>query len=73
MEMVLMGGCLSLLGLAVVCLAFGAATRSGEPEPAAEPVAQAALTPAAAHFFAPNIPARDSHSRACRWKRCCCR
>ena len=27
MEMLLMGACLSLLGLAVVCLTFGAATR----------------------------------------------
>ena len=43
MEMLLMGGCLSLFGLAVVCAAFGAATRSGEPEPAPRPLAQVAL------------------------------
>ena len=55
MEMLLMGGCLSLFGLAVVCAAFGAATRSGEPEPAPRPVEQVALTPAAAHFFAANV------------------
>jgi hypothetical protein len=35
MEMLLMGACLSMFGLAVMCLAFGAATRDERPvEPA---------------------------------------
>ena len=32
MEMLLMGACLSMFGLAVVCLAFGAATRDERPQ-----------------------------------------
>ena len=57
MEMLLMGGCLSLFGLAVVCAAFGAATRAEEPEPVSQPLAQAVLTPSASHFFEPAVPA----------------
>ena len=38
MEMLLMGACLSLFGLAVACLAFGAATRTAETT--AAPAAQ---------------------------------
>ena len=37
MEMLLMGACLSIFGLAVACLAFGAATR--EPETVSAPAA----------------------------------
>jgi hypothetical protein len=40
MEMLLMGVCLSMFGLAVACLAFGAATRTPE-EYAAESAVQA--------------------------------
>lgn len=40
MEMLLMGACLSMFGLAVACLAFGAATRTPE-EYAAEAAAEA--------------------------------
>ena len=54
MEMLLMGGVLSLFGLAVTCLAFSAATRSaGEPEPAPEPKKVRNEVPA--RFFAPRI------------------
>lgn len=48
MEMLLMGAALSMFGLAVSCLAFGAATRE---EPAAEKQAVKAAT-AQAQFFA---------------------
>jgi hypothetical protein len=54
MEMLLMGGVLSLLGLAVTCLAFGAATRSEEPSPARQPEPKPVKQPAPAHFFAVN-------------------
>jgi hypothetical protein len=37
MEMLLMGVCLSMFGLAVACLAFGAATRVNEETGAAAP------------------------------------
>ena len=37
MEMLLMGACLSVFGLAVCCLAFGAATRDSEYAAAAAP------------------------------------
>jgi hypothetical protein len=54
MEMLLMGGVLSLFGLAVTCLAFSAATRSaGEPEPAPEP--KKVRREAPARFFAPGV------------------
>ena len=40
MEMLLMGACLSMFGLAVACLAFGAATRGPEETVAAAPAVQ---------------------------------
>jgi hypothetical protein len=51
MEMLLMGLCISVFGLAVACLAFGAATR---PEAAARAAVAPALQPAkpAPRFFA---------------------
>ena len=56
MEMLLMGVVLSLFGLAVSCLAFGAATREeAVPEPEAEAAKLATATP---RFFAdtPALP-----------------
>ncbi len=54
MEMLLMGGVLSLFALAVTCLAFSAATRSvREAEPAPEPKRVRKEVPA--RFFAPGI------------------
>jgi hypothetical protein len=47
MEMLLMGICLSVFGLAVACLAFGAATRAPE-ETAAAPVVEKEVVKAAA-------------------------
>ncbi len=50
MELFLMVGALSLFGLAITCIAFGAATRgAGEPEPVAEPEREPAVAPA--RFF----------------------
>jgi len=46
MEMLLMGICLSVFGLAVACLAFGAATRA--PEETVAPVVQKGVVKAAA-------------------------
>ena len=52
MEMLLMGACLSMFGLAVMCLAFGAATRDEKPEPAGlEKPMEAVKTAAPEHFF----------------------
>jgi len=59
MEMLLMGVCLSVFGLAVACLAFGAATHEPEEATAAAPAVQkekvrAAVAPA--RFFADPPP-----------------
>jgi hypothetical protein len=54
MEMLLMGVCLSMFGLAVACLAFGAATRNYEEEAAAAHAVERKAVKAAvsqAHFF----------------------
>ena len=48
MEMLLMGVCLSMFGLAVACLAFGAATRNYEEEAAAAPAVEMEAVKAAA-------------------------
>lgn len=37
MEMFLMAVCMSVFGLAVSCVAFGAATRNSDPKPAPQP------------------------------------
>jgi hypothetical protein len=62
MEMLLMGACLSLFGLAVACLAFGAATRGvDEAAPGAPAVHKEAAKVAASpeRFFVerPALPA----------------
>jgi hypothetical protein len=48
MEMLLMGACLSVFGLAVCCLAFGAATRDSGDAVAAAPAAEKEMSKAAA-------------------------
>ena len=54
MEMLLMGLCISVLGMAVAAMAFGAATR---PELAAvQPQIQPAKADAPARFFVDSIP-----------------
>jgi hypothetical protein len=61
MEMLLMGACVSMFGLAVACLAFGAATRGQEEQKAAPAMELGMAKPAAeARFFveraAPALP-----------------
>jgi hypothetical protein len=56
MEMLLMGACLSLLGLAVACLAFGAATQSEEPSGAGVQKRDVVATAAPARFFVDRVP-----------------
>ena len=59
MEMLLMGVCLSMFGLAVVCLAFGAATRDADvaATPAVETEAiKAAVSPARFFVTPPVLP-----------------
>jgi len=61
MEMLLMGACLSIFGLAVACLAFGAATRDTGIATAAAPAAETEMMRAAvqpARFFVtpPALP-----------------
>jgi hypothetical protein len=67
MEMLLMGACLSLFGLAVACLAFGAATRTEEPSaaqprPAVAKAAAAAASPAR-FFVSPAIIPVAEHAQ----------
>jgi hypothetical protein len=61
MEMLLMGACLSLFGLAVACLAFGAATRGVDEAPSAAPALdreapRAAVSPARFFVDRPALP-----------------
>jgi hypothetical protein len=55
MEMLLMGAVLSMFGLAVTCLAFGAATRGEEKPAPREAVKPAATLPAPRFFVDPVI------------------
>jgi hypothetical protein len=55
MEMFLMALCMSLLGVAVTAIAFGAATRDDAPEAEALP-ARAAAAPAPTRFFVEEMP-----------------
>ena len=61
MEMLLMGACLSMFGLAVACLAFGASTHAPEETAAAPVVEKEAVKgmESPERFFAgpPEIPA----------------
>ena len=58
MEMLLMGACLSLLGVAVTCMAFGAAARPETELPEMEMVAERA--PAPAKFFVDDAAAANT-------------
>jgi len=57
MEMFLMGLCLSLLGLSVTAVAFGAATRSRERYPEQQPAVEPVVTVVPAHFFSDSAAA----------------
>ncbi len=59
MEMLLMGGCVALFGLAVAALAFGAATRPEAGAPAPQPELRKSNAIAPARFFAID-PAKGS-------------
>jgi hypothetical protein len=66
MEMLLMGACLSVFGLAVTCLAFGAATREGRATAAAgaEERVEVAKPAVAARFFVdPPVIPMAAHAR----------
>ena len=56
MEMLLMGACLSLFGLAVTCLAFNAAQPHEEEAPAVQPELAKAAAVAPPRFFADPVP-----------------
>jgi hypothetical protein len=66
MEMLLMGACLSMFGLAVACLAFGAATRETRGADAGAPALEKAVAKAAAvapaRFFV-DVPALPMAAR----------
>ena len=54
MDMLLMGAVLSMFGLAVTCLAFGAATRDADREPVKEKPAVKPAIPAPRFFVDPS-------------------
>jgi len=67
MEMLLMGACLSIFGLAVCCLAFGAATRDSGNTVTVAPALEKEITKAAvlpARFFVdpPALPVAARNS-----------
>ena len=51
MEMFLMGLCLSVFGMAIAAVAFGAATRSRSSDPTVQPQLPMVKAVAPAHFF----------------------
>lgn len=55
MEMLLMGACLSLFGLAVACIAFNAAKPREEDAPAVQPELAKAAAVAPPRFFADPV------------------
>jgi hypothetical protein len=55
MEMLLMGACLSLFGLAVACMAFNAAAPREEEAPAIQPELAKAAAVAPPRFFADPV------------------
>ena len=64
MEMLLMGACLSLFGLAVTCLAFNAAQPREEEAPAVQPELAKAAAVAPPRFFAdPVMIPRAAHTQ----------
>jgi hypothetical protein len=66
MEMLLMGACLSIFGLAVMCMAFGAATREPEEQKAIPGAEREAVKAAAAtrFFIEPAPPALPLAARS---------
>ena len=62
MEMLLMALCLSMFGLAVTAIAFGAATRPEKSSSTAQPDVRPAKTATTGRFFADPIPALPSQA-----------
>ena len=56
MDMLLMGLCVSVFGVAVVALAFGAATRSESSNSAVQPELPLVKAVAPARFFSDRVP-----------------
>ncbi|MBZ5546655.1 MAG: hypothetical protein LAO22_01655 [Acidobacteriia bacterium] len=56
MEMLLMGLCMSVFGLGVAALAFGAATRSESSDSAVQPELPLVKAVAPARFFSDRVP-----------------
>lgn len=56
MEMLLMGLCMSVFGLGVAALAFGAATRSESSDSAVQPEVPLVKAVAPARFFSDRVP-----------------
>jgi hypothetical protein len=63
MEMFLMALCMSLLGVAVTAIAFGAATREEAPDVEAMPEAKPVPALAPARFFVEETPVSASQPR----------
>jgi hypothetical protein len=67
MEMLLMGLCVAMFGVAVACAAFSAATRADQQPAAAQPEQKQVVVPVATQFFTdspiPALPARRVRSR----------
>lgn len=64
MEMFLMALCLSMFGLAVSAIAFGAATRPEKSSSPSQPELRPAKPAVAGRFFADSIPALPSRPGA---------
>jgi len=64
MEMFLMALCVSIFGLAVVAIAFGAATRPEKSSSTAQPELRPAKPTTAGRFFADPSPALPSTPRS---------
>lgn len=55
MEMLLMGICVSVFGMAIACAAFGAAVRPARTAPAVQPEQVKATALAPTHFFINDV------------------
>lgn len=60
MEMLLMVLCMSVFGLAVTAIAFGAATRPQRVQEAVQPEARPVSVPPSEQFFIERAPARET-------------
>jgi len=63
MEMLLMGACISVFGLAVACLAFGAATREPEEAVAVAPAVRKEAVVPERFFVVPQLAEAAARNR----------